>query len=287
MHLRGLATTIIETIPTRQGIYSDSLEEKSLKFFTSVAIVFDLLSCASTRKAPLLMEYYEKVLPWATLSDILGCDTWAMLIIAEIAALHEWKLNEGTNGTLSTWNLVERGRAIQANLEEKTASLVQYLDNQSPQAKTASPQTHLIDLITMVYAHASKVYLHVVLSGADGAIPEIAAAVRETLSAIRNVVAVTDKHIIRALVWPICIAGCVASPVGFCSPIDRSETLDQTNDFRKLIADMGKEALEFGNSSVVLKVMETCWQLRAQGGNKKDCDWYNAMEASNMNVLLV
>ncbi|KAF2102885.1 hypothetical protein NA57DRAFT_71871 [Rhizodiscina lignyota] len=291
VHLRGLTTTIIETIPTRASIFSGSLEEKALKFFTSVAIVFDLLACASSRKAPHLMEYYDKVLPWATLSDILGCDTWAMLTIAEIAALHEWKVKEDMNGTLSMWNLVERGRAIQAGLDEKIASLNQYLQGQSPSAKGSSPQTHLIDLITLVYAHASKVYLHTVISGANGAIPEVAAAVRETLLAIRNVVAVTDKHIIRALVWPVCIAGCMASNPGFSTSQDSSagpnETADLTEDFRKLITDMGSEALQFGNSSVVLKVMETCWRQRAQAGNNRDCDWYTAMETSNMNVLLV
>jgi Fungal specific transcription factor domain len=61
--------------------------------------------------------------------------------------------------------------------------------------------------VTKVFACAALTYLHVVLLGAYPELPEIRESVLRTIEAFREL---SDARKVSNLVWPFCIAGCMA-----------------------------------------------------------------------------
>jgi hypothetical protein len=80
---------------------------------------------------------------------------------------------------------------------------------------TSDDSKVLIQNITRVFAGAALVYLQVTISGAYPGIPEIQRGVARTMAALDKL---EDKSLVRNLLWPVCIAGCMATeehePIG-------------------------------------------------------------------------
>lgn len=84
-----------------------------------------------------------------------------------------------------------------------------------------------------------------------------------------------DKDLVRNLLWPVCIAGCMA-------------TTEHEPYWRNLVSSVGGERWSFGYPSKVLDIMEECWRLRKeQSENLVAVDWMTAMKNLDMKVLLV
>ena len=63
----------------------------------------------------------------------------------------------------------------------------------------------------------------------------------------------------RALVWPICVAGCMAS------------TVDDQAFFRSTIESAKNDSKSFGNSSITHLLLELSWTLQRERGYPVDC----------------
>lgn len=74
-------------------------EKAALDFLTAAIIWFDILACVSTRTRPYLSAYHHVLLaskytahpivksPNIELHGVMGCQTWVMIVISDIAAL--------------------------------------------------------------------------------------------------------------------------------------------------------------------------------------------------------
>lgn len=260
-------------------VFAPSSEEAALDFLSAVVIWFDIAACASTGTAPRLLRHHSSLLGSgrADLANVMGCRSWTMEIIGQIAALDAWKTECVTDGTgVSIWELVEKGKSIQTRLESGIAALEAEAAMGDRQNSTSAIQC----AITYSFACGAQVYLHVTVSGAHPSLPEIKRSVSQTLSALYTLVRVSnDRESIRGVVWPLCVAGCM---------VDLETNLHE--EYRNLILDMGDDAREFGNTSTVLAVMEKCWEMRQmhpKGDAHGPWDWRRAMECLGVRAFLI
>jgi len=272
-----------------------TLEDTAEHFLTGAIIWFESLSVASTGKAPKLLDHYDTLLAdgQIDLVNVAGFQNWIATIIGEIGALREWKSQAEKERNFSFWTLFERGDAIRKRLGERILALRAEISQTLPafdgtQVDAAATYLVMADpalhaqavrrAITLVFAHAAQVYLYCTTSKSNAALDEIICSVAATASALQDLRAICDGQVLRSLVWPICIAGCMASG------------LTLQNFFQSLIEGLGEEAHVFGNSRNVLKVMQTCWARRAAGTidpKGSYCDWMTAMELTGQRILLV
>lgn len=270
------------------------LEDTAESFLTGSIIWFESLSCASTGRTPRLLDKYQTLLLQGDidLANIAGFQSWIAVIIGEVAALNVWKREAEGSNTLSLWQLFERGDSIRRRLGEHIDVLKAELANIIPAADgpqvdfataylvMADPALHAQAVrraVTLVFAQAALVYLHTTISGANPALAEIAMSVSATANALQELRAIADSQHLRSLVWPICLAGSMAA----------EQSLQDF--FRGLIQGLGEEALIFGNSGSVFRIMEKCWDYRRGEihDGERYCDWTKAMELTGQRILLV
>lgn len=290
------SSSLTSTAQTREATLNSSthdIRNTAEEFLTGVTVWFDIVSCASTGKAPRLANIHEIIFKTGTIDmvDIAGCQSWVALLIGQTATLHTWKEERIAEDNLSMWDLFERAAPIRQQLAQHIAQLRKDIDDSfsaighvgtiATYLIMANPSLHalaLVRAVTLVYAYAAQVYLNTVISGSQPCLDEIRSSVHLTVNAIEELRTISDSQILRSLLWPICIAGSMA------------ENVDSQSYFRDLIQTLGDEAHDFGNSKTVLNVMEKCWTSRNDGivnTHGRGWNWLAAMEASDQRVLLV
>jgi C6 transcription factor Pro1 len=128
----------------------------------------------------------ETIFPHIHFDKLMGCETWLMRIILEIATLRKSRLE--TSGTLSTWELVRRAADIEMRLERGLILSSERTDKSTlgyGALTTAVPnmlKSH-VKHTTGIFASAAMVYLQVIISGPNPEIPEIQQGVSRTMAA--------------------------------------------------------------------------------------------------------
>jgi hypothetical protein len=248
------------------------LDEIETKVLLGCFISFDIISCASTRSQPSLDLDYKRILETfeIDLGSLFGCANGVIVLIFEIVLLDNWKKDVERTRQLSVVELVKRGAKIEERLLQKswdlegTNSPKSNTLEDSPSASSTS-QTEITD----VFALSARIYLHVVLSGAYPELPEIAESVSKIISAFKNL---TDPRLLRKLVWPFCIAGCLA--------LD-----EQQSFFRNLITEAEIAPSSIGTCLQAFRIMEECWEMRRICSC--NCDWVLIMNKLGYNILLL
>ena len=249
-----------------------------MAFFKGVISWYDIFSCATTGLKPLsnFDSVNEDIVPHIPFEKLMGCEDWHMRLIHEISTLDEWKKRMEASGGLSMVELVRRASSIEDRLEICLITSG-YSDEAVPMDLTTDSATSdvfkaLIRNATLVFAGAALVYLQVTISGAYPGIPEVQRGVARTMVAIDKL---EDKSLVRNLLWPVCIAGCMA-------------TEEHEPYWRALLSSAGNERWVFGYPSKILLIMEECWKLRrSQAGTAVAVDWMTAMKSLDMKLLLV
>ena len=243
-----------------------------MEFFSSIIIYHDILACVSTGLRPQYADICAAALgddhSKVQLQNIMGCRNWVMVSIREIAVLWDRKTKMVGRGFLNVVELrrdaIDIEKRLDVGLERLSGELSQVLKS----GKAQHDRSQVIVRITQAYAHAAKVYLNVLVSGPNPDLPEIIESVTSTLTAL---VALPNPELLCSVVWPFCIAGCMA-------------IVDERRAFRGLASAAGVHRKAFGSSRRALEVMEMCWKLRNEG---RSCDWFDAMEVLRYRVLLV
>ncbi|KAE9372776.1 hypothetical protein N431DRAFT_376065, partial [Stipitochalara longipes BDJ] len=251
----------------------------AVEFFAGVITWYDVLSCASTGQRPFsnFGDINEDAFIPIQFDKLMGCESWVVHLIAEIATLSKWKRRMEATGTLSTWELVRRVTDIELRLETGLSNVSGRQNELTTMDVTSStissnPSESLIQNITRIFACGALVYLQVIISGPYPALPEIQQGVSRTMAAIN---ALADKELLRNVLWPVCIAGCMA-------------TEENESYWRDLISSVSQDRWSFGYPSKVLQIMEECWRLRKrQPRTALAVDWMTAMNNLDMKILLV
>ncbi|KAH8197249.1 hypothetical protein TruAng_008571 [Truncatella angustata] len=237
-----------------------SAPRASFRFSAANLVVCDILASTSLEQPPVLINHYRNLLhhddrsnadtSTLQLSDINGCQNWAMQLLGETAALDAWKKEQRrASGAPYAEALHRRGAGIQARLQDGLARLVQSPEEcggvMALDTVTARPAP-LGSLVTRLWAHASLVYLHVVLHGWQPFKGEIRRAVSQGID-ILDELSPTIAHL-RTQAWPICVVGCLA-------------TEQQKAVLRRLWDKLGPLS-GFGSISIVMEILQRVWSTR-------------------------
>ena len=248
--------------------------DTSISFLLGFFIYMHIVTSASTRSSQLLIPDHKVLLETGEikLANLIGCSNWAMIFIFEISSLDKWKKEEEDAHRLSVIELTKRGRQIEERLLSRLASLDHDLSPRAlpPTAAVVEPHLRpgcLKTEITRIFALSAVTYLHVVISGAYPANPDIKRSVSQTLDALRSL---PDPKWLQHVVWPYCISGCLAADE------------QQQRVFRELVS---VPRVTHGTCLEALSVMEECWLLRRKEGACHD--WASVMKRRGQYVLLL
>jgi C6 transcription factor Pro1 len=246
-------------------------DKAALNFFTGAIIWFDILAGVSTDCQPFLSDYHDRLLSSSALPSpsefevngtielhtIMGCQNWAMITIGEIERLRRWREREIRAGTLDIRRVVEKANEIQSRLEPQNSKVLNELNVLRSKYSGPPPRyypnvynRHTALIVTHVFASAALIYLQTVVSS-DSSILNIK---RHLQSVIAAMAMISDPRMFRGLVWPLCVAGCMAS-----SPLDQ-------DSFRKLAVGAIQDSRRFGNSSKALEILQKSWELQQEKG---------------------
>ena len=234
-------------------------------------ISFDIISSASTRSTPFLNINHLHVLDALEipLESLNGCRTSVMALILEIALLDQWRKEAQSAHKLSIVDLANRGSQIQERLRQELAAIE---DEPSAGPSLRNPSSFLgtptHPEMSKIFALSASTYLHAVISGAYPKLPEIANSVSKTIVAFKGM---KDPRLVRSMVWPFCVTGCLAQ-----------ET--QYEFFRDLISRANVTQWATGTCFEAFQIMEECWKARI--ASSASCDWATTMKQRGSYVLL-
>ncbi|QKD57818.2 fungal-specific transcription factor domain-containing protein [Fusarium oxysporum Fo47] len=223
-------------------------DQAAFRFFSAVLIYVDIVASTSVGREPLLKDHHAHLVTSDNAQDVsvaihvssfVGCQSWALLAVGKIASLSVWMKEMRRGGRLSVVELVERAKPISKSLEEGLA------------ASYANSSARISGAITQIWAHAALIYLSTTISGwqpASDTIRQNVSAILELLSEVKS------GAQLRALAWPICVAGCLA-------------LADDEQKFRELLADVGdQQALNTLREAG--EVMQAVWENQDKTGHK-------------------
>jgi hypothetical protein len=263
------ATLHLSPLEMALADFSSPETQKNLEFHVTCVIWIDIISNATFGSPSHIPRHFDYIpyLQTNTLKtqDIMGCHSSVMASIAEITCLADWKTSQLQTQSLDTKEFSRQTTSMAARLVNQ----VQELEQQSVLDMTKVEADSR--LVTLQFACAAQVYLHVVVYGADRDDPELALHVSRIL---QNLEALPSKLMIRVN-WAFTVVGCMAGQPLY----DR---------FRGLIGRIAAQKLPLGMSWKGLIVMEECWRLReSQQVLEADCDWKMAMKSLGSKILLV
>lgn len=255
-----------------------STNQAALRFFTANIFYIDVMSSITLERAPQLHAYQSHVIPGCDkgirdpvsagplfMEEFLGFHNWVIQILGDVAALDAWKKQQKKKGSLSTSELVQRGKVIEdaikagLNLMEQEAqgkpvqACYSVAADPMPSLQLGKSEEHPGLLVhNMIWLQAILTYLYVVISGWQPGCPEIRYSVSTMTTLLTGL---SQGTCLRTLVWPFCIAGCL-------SPVEDEEK------YRTLVQQMGPMKV-FGTVKEAMDVMEKVWSQR----NEIDESW--------------
>jgi hypothetical protein len=251
-----------------QGLQLPSAEQAAFRFSTSILILDDLIASTILQTQPRLYEYHRSLLgdsegnvPFVDLEDVVGLQNWVVLQISEISALDAWKQRCCAIGNLDVLELVRRATDIKAVLvarlirleadpivapEDNSSPLDAFIPYSFPSPKGLNNQR---SLVTRVWAHAALIYLFIVVSGWQPASADVRCHTNRIIELTKLLS--LQPMLMRTVVWPFCVAGCVAEPA-------------QESYFRGAIITLQPPGA-FSTVYKALEIMEHVWSNRGVG----------------------
>lgn len=193
--------------------------------------------------------------PLINLTSVTGTQNWVLLRIGEAAALDYWKAECKKTGNLDVMELVRRATVIKDSLTHDLSELctdtvkMSKKSNSVPsifQSGIEQSNTCQASFITGIWAHAALLYLSVVVCGWQPANCDVRYHVDQIIQLLTH--DGSRSGILRASVWPFCVAGCLAGP-------------NQQARLRSLV-EMLLPPRVYGNLRKALDIMERVWHER-------------------------
>jgi hypothetical protein len=243
-------------------------EQAAFRFSSALLILDDIIAATILQEQPRLYSYHRSLLYTPTsseatinLEETIGCQNWALLYIGEIATLDAWKQHSHRAGSLDVMELVRRASDIKMLLEEHMSQLEANpidVSNEAPSllniftsdlGQQVKPPASQTILATRVWAHAALVYLFIVVSGWQRASSDVRYHVGMIIELLTQ--QIVPPALLRSMVWPFCVAGCLAAP-------------EQEAPLRGMVQTLQPPSV-FGTVRKALEIMEIVWSKRCAG----------------------
>ncbi|KAK0615231.1 fungal-specific transcription factor domain-containing protein [Bombardia bombarda] len=260
--LRQLVQPKDTTVTMYTTIQPSPMELKSTRFFCSVLIWNDVLSCSVQKRPPETAEAYRTLLSdndfALAFQAATGCESWIFISIMDTSTLEAWKCDQESHGNLSIRELVKRAAKIESTIDDHISKLNSttatrydmYLGDCGDGDRSNAVQTS-------IFAHALLTHIHSIISGSLAGVPEIHQSINAT---IQTWFIVTPPVSLKSLAWPYCVSASLAAGA-------------QRDFFRDLFSQLSPAELTLGSLVEIKSLVETCW---------KECD--DRMAASDRNV---
>lgn len=245
-----------------------SAEQAAFRFSTGLLLFDDIIASTALQMQPRLYDYHSALLlgvdgnkPLIDFEDVVGCPNTALLQIAETTVLETWKQRCTWDEDLDVMELVRRATPIKATLmalltrtqsappditQEGTGLLGLLTADDGQHAGTNDSKD---SLIACVWTHAALAYLSIIVNGWQTASADIRHHVGQILMRARHI---SPLALLRTMVWPFCVAGCLAEP-------------SQEAAFRELVEGLQPSSV-FGMLRKALEVMQSVWRNREAPG---------------------
>lgn len=239
-----------------------SAEQSAFRFSSALLLFDDIVASTVLQQKPKLYEYHQSLLdevdeagPAVDLATVVGCQNSVLAQMGEIASLDAWKQDCKRAGNLDMMEMVRIAKAIKTSLETQLIGLeanetkgtdkrqMQFnvlMGYDEQQSKTRAAQS---SLVTKVWAHGALIYLSVVVSGWQPASVEIRHNVEGILKLVES--PILPRVLLHTIVWPFCVAGCLAEPA-------------QERRFRAIAEELQPPRV-FGTVCKALEIMERVW----------------------------
>ncbi|KAI1119009.1 fungal-specific transcription factor domain-containing protein [Nemania sp. NC0429] len=272
-------------IPLGAGRQLLTSDQSAYQFYTAYLLWIDVIAATANGEVPRLRKHHAELLagdvPRVLLDEYVGCYSWAVLEVAEVARLAAWKREQQSNGSLSMVDLVKQLCVVRTRLLQRMETLSPPPSPSSCSSSCPSAADHnrasniydpsahhpvtpysgfhemhamsleahrgspAVDLHTRIWAQATITYLFVVASGLQPTLPEIRASVGATIDLFR---ALPSPLAVRTLVWPFAVTGCLCLK-------------EQEPFFVGLVDAMGAMQV-FGTVKEALRIMQVVWKLK-------------------------
>ena len=242
---------------------------RTLEFLVTCFVWIDVIANATFGSASNTSRHFDYI-PLLRANalktqNIMGCHSSIMAKIAEITYLADWKTSQLLGKSLNAEELATRATSLDTGLRDEIMKLEQVpMPNVTNSGKDSRT-------VTLQYAYAAQVYLHIIVKGTDIASPELMLRVSRSIEMLESL---PGRLLIRVC-WPFTITGCMAD-----------ET--QHSKFGTIVGRAAEQKELIGMSWKGLIVMEECWRLRkVQPELQADCEWKRAMKSLGKRILLV
>ncbi|CAH0029727.1 unnamed protein product [Clonostachys rhizophaga] len=258
-----------------------STNQAALRFFTANLLHMDVMASITLERHPRLRTYQENIIPGCFskacrenaqtagplfMDEFIGLHNWIVQMIGDVSSLDAWKKEQLSAGTFSVNDLLSRGKvlsdAMQASLQNLDKDMAGITGEAAFSMIVADPLEELRGTSTnngdsstnpviashnAVWLRATLVYLYTVVFGWQPNHPEIRSHVIHITKCLTSL---PRGACLRNLVWPYCLAGCLAPP-------------EDEDKFRLMSRRLG--ALQvFGTVKEATEIMEKVWACREQ-----------------------
>ncbi|KAE8369716.1 fungal-specific transcription factor domain-containing protein [Aspergillus caelatus] len=253
------------------------LQKATAKAVLGHLVWCDILATVSCGRDPFLGINHAYLLDSEIISmaPVCGCHNWVVKALYDLASLQRWKLRAQEGKTLSVIQLAARAsnlhECLVAAMAESSSAPGQVRPGQrgSFDSLVYGWVTDMDREITLLFARAAVIYLHVVVSGPNPHLPEIDTAVKESVGSIQTL---AEKHLLQHVSWPLCVIACFAG-------------VDERQSVQGFLREESKNTRKwFSTSHETLSIARECHRLRDQG---QDCDWVASMESLDHRILLL
>ncbi|PVI06935.1 hypothetical protein DM02DRAFT_649277 [Periconia macrospinosa] len=211
-------------------------DQKCFSFFTTLLIYIDIIASVSCHNAPILSRYHTNILAenddgspsydtqQEHLSNLIGAQNWVMRCLTQAGELAAWKRAQQASNMLPARNDELATRAV-IILDQLTAGIARLHSQPNPFSSHANTNPtnlpaeyqlritfssplvkHPSTLQTTIWAHATELYVLVLLHGWRPSHPDTLRTVGRVLQLLPQV---TSPAYLRALAWPLCVVGCL------------------------------------------------------------------------------
>lgn len=199
------------------------------------------------------------------MTDVMGCENWIMEVIGDLATLDAQRKCLGLDEFEQSRRSAERCLldGIEGMRRQQTRAASVPMDPDTTKNERLECSTS--DYVSLAFAESALVWCRFLAASPDGLLTAgCEAAVAQSVETLSRA---PESTPLRGLVWPICIAGSLASK-------------GQQHLVQEVMDRTARQAnTSFGNCGPVMEIIQHCWEAQV--------DWRTAMAYSSNYVLLI
>lgn len=255
-----------------------SAEQTAFRFSSSLILLDDIVASTVLQERPQLYDYHYSLLGNSNgpapidIEAVAGIKNIVLLQIGDIAALDSWKQAHLRTGNLDAEELAHRAAVIKQSLQDIALQLETEYEIPAKSRSTildvfALP-TNQSPWVSLIWTYSAFIYLSIVAYGWRTASIDACCQVGRVIDLMRREISPT---MLRTMVWPFCITGCIALP-------------GQEVHFRTMVATLQPPSI-FSTLHKALEVMENVWRKRNL--DMMACDLAKCFQIDGNLILLV